>query len=509
MDTIETTVALPTDEKTTASAPAATWSCPAFKVSGIFSSHMVLQREKPIRVWGFSDTPASRVSGSFMGETVTATVGEDNRWTLTFSSHLCEETPQIMVLSDDRGHTVTFEDVLVGDVWLIGGQSNAELTMAPCMPLTPSVDFYEGDNFRLFTQTQAYPYTHQELCAAPQPDIINPDWCWKRPDKEASLAFSAMGWYFAHEVTKHVGVPLGMVMMAAGGACVRELMPMELAHGEGYTFGANVQEGGYFNTLIHPLLGLSFRAMLFFQGESEGGDRGLAEKYAYDLALLVADERARFGQDFPFYNVQLSDYREEGCQFFPYHDTVRVQQHKALSIIPNSTLTVDMDLGAPADWPDWAHSPRKLELGERLALLALAKEYGIGRETDCASPRPVAASLSGDRRQIVVEFTDIAAGLIVSGHNPADSYGMEVQGFSVGDYDHRTPARAVISTRHTVTVDIPETVLTAAEAHPAAAEALMGQVNYAYSLRITPENADLRGGNNLPAMAFGMRVLGV
>ena len=249
--------------------------------------------------------------------------------------------------------------------------------------------------------------------------------------------------------------------------------------------------------------------MLFFQGESEGGSRELAEKYAYELALLVADERARFGQNFPFYNVQLSDYRDEGTQFFPWHDIIRIQQFNALSIIPDSTLTVDMDLGAPEDWPDWAHSPRKMELGERLALLALAKEYGIGRETECSSPRPIMASLSNDKKQIIVEFTDIAAGLIVSGHNPADSYGMEVQGFTVGDYDHRTPAHAVISTRHSVTVDIPAEVLAAVAADPASANALMGKVNYAYSLRITPENADLRGGNNLPAPAFSLSVVGV
>ena len=507
-EVIDNSPALPTEEKTTAKESAA-WVCPEFKVSGIFSSHMVLQREKPIKIWGFSDTPGSRVAGSFMGETVATTVGDDNRWTLTFSSHLVEYEPQTMVISDDRDHAVTFEDILVGDVWLIGGQSNAELNMAPCMPLTPSIEFYEGDNFRLFAQTQAYPYTHQELCATPQPDIINPEWCWKRPDREASLSFSAMGWYFAHEVTKHIGIPLGLVMMAAGGACIRELLPIELAHGEGYTFGANVQEGGYFNTLINPILGLGCKAMLFFQGESEGGCREFAERYAYELALLVADERARFGQEFSFYNVQLSDYREEGKQYFPWLDTIRIQQLKALALIPNSTLTVDMDLGAPEDWPDFAHSPRKMELGERLAKLALAKEYGIGRETECSSPRPVMASLSADRKQIVVEFTDISAGLIVSGHNPADSYGMEVQGFAVGDYDHRAPARAVISSRHAVTVDIPEEVLVAVEANPDEAKALMGQINYAYFVRVTPENADLRGGNNLPAPAFAVDVVGV
>ena len=156
---IESTVALPTTDKTTAD-PAAksTWTCPALKVSGIFSSHMVLQREKPIKVWGFSDTHGSLVTGSFMGETTTATVSEDNRWTLTFSPRPRNWEGETMTITDDRGHTVIFEDILIGDVWLIGGQSNAELNLAPCMALTPSIEFYEEDSFRLFAQTQAYPY---------------------------------------------------------------------------------------------------------------------------------------------------------------------------------------------------------------------------------------------------------------------------------------------------------------------------------------------------------------
>ena len=86
---------------------------------------------------------------------------------------------------------------------------------------------------------------------------------------------------------------------------------------------------------------------------------------------------------------------------------------------------------------------------------------------------------------------------------------MEVQGFSVGNYDHRAPAHAVITSRHAVTVDIPAEVLAAAEANPEEAKALMGQVNYAYFIRVTPENADLRGGNNLPAPAFALEVAGV
>lgn len=496
---MESSVALPSDGRTVSTGEGNTWVCPAFKVSGIFSSHMVLQQNKPIRVWGFSDKPGATVTGTFLGETVSTVVPEvtgqevvAGKWTLTFSPHPYCREGQTMRLWDSEGHTVTFDDILLGDVWLIGGQSNAELTLAPCMTLTPSLEFSEQDNFRLFTQTQAYVYENQRFCQYPQPDIINPDWCWKRPGREASLAFSAMGYYFAREMTKQIDIPLGLVMMCAGGACLRELVPEKIAHEEGYFAGANVREAGYYNALIHPLLGLGFTAQLFFQGESEGCWREAAEKYTYELALLVADERKRFGFDFPFYNVQLSSYREEGTKFFPWLEIVRIKQFDALRVIPDSTLTVDMDLGAPEDYPDWAHSPRKLELGERLASLALARQYGIGRESDVSSPRPVSAWLSTDRKQITVEFTDVGAGLIVSGHAPAESVGMEVHGFSVGAYDNRVSARATIVSRCAVLVDVPEDASD------------LSYVSYAFFSIVTPENADLRGGNNLPAPAFSL-----
>lgn len=493
----EATVALPTTDKKQGTDTEATgFVIPEFKVSGVFSSHMVLQQNKPIRVWGWSQAIGGKVCGSFMDETVTAEVGEDGKWVLQFAPHPYCREGQVMVIADEAGHTVTFEDILLGDVWLIGGQSNAELPLEPCMVLTPSLEFYEEDSFRLFMQTQGFVYTHQEFCQFPQPDVVNPEWGWERPSREAALKFSAMGYFFAKEVTKMIDIPLGMVNMAAGGACIRELLPEELAHAEGYDYGANVRESGYYNALIHPFIGLAFKGMLFFQGESEAIERPLAEKYTYELALLVADERRRFGFEFPFYNVQLSDYREEGAQLFSHTDILRAAQFDALRVIPNSTLTVDMDLGAPEDHPDWAHSPRKWELGERLAKVALAREYGIGNEREAGSPLPDTAFITADKKQIVVEFINVGQGLIVSGHAPKDSYGMEVQGFSVGDRDHKVDAHAVISGRCMVTVDMPEEL----------PEGIEMSVNYAFDSHITPENADLRGGNNIPCPAFRWRL---
>lgn len=80
-------------------------------------------------------------------------------------------------------------------------------------------------------------------------------------------------------------------------------------------------------------MGLPCKGMLFFQGESEGGLKAYADKYAKEMILLIQDERERWGQDFPLYYVQLSNYLIAGSQYFPYHDIVRIQQFKALALL--------------------------------------------------------------------------------------------------------------------------------------------------------------------------------
>ena len=486
-------IALPTTEQKTVEKAKDDWVCPEFKVSGVFSSNMVLQREKPIKIWGFSTNAGGTVFGEFSDQKVSTTVGDDGKWTLTFLPERYSRDARTLVIYDDKDHREEFSDVLVGDVYLIGGQSNAELNLTHCMCYTPSYEFYEDEKIRLFRQTQGYVYTHQEFCNHPQRDVINPEWCWKKPSEAAALEFSAMGFYFARELTKFVDVPIGLVMMAAGGACIRELLPEELAHNEGYFAGANVKEAGYYNTLIHPFIGLNFKAMMFFQGESEALDRGLAQKYTYELALLVADERRSFGFEFPFYNVQISNYCKTGADIFKFTDMIRIKQFDAASVIPNSSLLVSMDLGSPEDFHDWAHSPRKLELGERLAKVILAKEYGIEKESEVTSPVPTEANYYPAAHKIMIDFKNVSAGLTVLGHTPVDSLDREIEGFTVGDYDNQIKVRATVASRSSVLIDLPEGVVP-------------DYVNYAYFTYVTIDNANLRGGNNLPCPAFSIPV---
>ena len=154
---MENQMALPGQEQKEAqSVENALWTCPDFKVSGVFGSHMVLQRERPIRIWGFSDTPGALITGDFLGERVTATVGDDCRWTLRFVPHGAVWEGKTMSIYDDRGHSTVLEDVLVGDVWLIGGQSNAEHNQGGCLDWAPEQWYDKDEPLRLFAQTRQY-----------------------------------------------------------------------------------------------------------------------------------------------------------------------------------------------------------------------------------------------------------------------------------------------------------------------------------------------------------------
>ncbi len=482
---------LPGSEKSTDRVEAAVWECPVFAFARIFSSHMVLQRDKTIYVWGFSRAHGTTVTATLGEETLQTIVGQDGKWLFAFSARPASFEP-IALTATDGVHTLALEDILIGDVWLIGGQSNAELTLSRCMEETPDLVFSTTNGVRLFSQGSGYPKQNKALCVVPQPDIVCDAWCWKPASREASCAHSALGWYFTHELIEKTHVPQGSIMMCAGGASIFDLAPAEYAHERGVFQGGMTCEGGLFNTLIHPLIGLSFAGQLFFQGESEGCSPIRAATYDRLLTDFVADERARFGFAFPFYNIQLSSYREEGAEFFHQLHVVRMKQYDALSTIPNSTLTPDFDLGALPKYEDWAHSTLKAELGRRVAAVVLAEYYGIGDRDTAHAPMPVAATFCEDNKAYLVQFRGAGTGLITYGNTIEDSIERAVVGFFTYDGETYTPATAKLVSNDTVAVDAREGAT---------------HVSYAFIPTVTPENANLyRGADMVPPPAFTVAI---
>ncbi len=483
--------ALPGSGEPTTKVASAEWICPEFAFARMFTSHMVLQRDTEIAVWGFSRAHDVSIRGILGNETATATVDERGKWVLHFSPRPASQAP-ITLRVTDGDRWLVLKDILIGDVWLIGGQSNADLALSRCLEETPDIVFSSTNGVRLFNQKSHVARQMPELWGTPQPDLVTDVWQWQPASREASCAHSALGWYFAHELIRHVDIPQGLIMMSSGGASIFDLAPAEYAHERGVFQGGMTSEGGLYNTIIHPFLGLAFAGEVFFQGESEGCSPLRSADYHHLLAAFVADQRARFGFEFPFYNVQLSSYRDEGAKFFAHLHVVRMKQYEALSMIPRYTLTPDFDLGALPKYDDWAHSTLKAELGRRVAAVVLAEYYGIGDRDTAHAPMPLSVTPTADGCAYTVVFRGVGEGLITYGNTPAESIGTAVTGFFTYDGTTYTPVDARLTAADTVTV---------------AAQAGATHVAYAFIPTVTPENANLyRAADMVPPPAFTEKI---
>lgn len=463
------------DDKTTGS----------FTVSRVFSSNMVLQRDRYISVWGWADA-GSVIYGEFMGETRYGITDESGKWTVTFSPHGAVAENQTMRLYTKGGEETVFNKILVGDVWLVSGQSNAELSTAASLQYLDKQEvtsiqkeFNDASNVRMFLQTRAYAISDSAFYEEPQKDVINKSWKWGLAKTEYQ-SFSAIGSYFAIELTKLMpDVPIGMIEMAAGGAMLRELMAPESVEKLGFTTGAAVPSGGFYNSLIAPFVGLQFSGMLFYQGESESGG-GLYESYASDLAVFVKDLRKAWDYEFPFYNVQLCSHGKTQISYWPELPRIRVAQYEALSKIAGSYLVCSMDCALTDQEDDWAHPRNKRPIGKRLAMLAASTYYDVLDYSTYGTPLPLSVKWNGSVAEIT--FMNTGTGLKLA-------EGDTLKGFQYLESGVYYTAEAKITGENTVEVECPQNAVS---------------IGYGTTAQGTTKNANLQNSADIPVPAFGI-----
>ena len=450
------------------------------KVSGVVSSNMVFQRAVPICIRGTAGRSGLMVFGEFLGERKTTVTDEEGNWRLTFSPHSAVLEPQTLKLETEAGDLLEFHEILVGDVYFITGQSNAEMTLNQCIAAYPEDQKdLTSDTVRLFTQTREYVINHPEVWKTPQDDVVNPAWRWNKTTEETAYAFSALGYYFGKELSKTItDVPIGLIMAAAGGAQISELMPEETAKQQGYTISAAVGIAGYYNTLIHPFLHTPIRAMLFYQGESESNPQNCGQ-YGKDLEEFVKALRTKWGSSFKFYNVQLSSHGKISYDYWPSIGDLRAAQFEAINHIPDYYLAAALDCGFQEGDPDFAHPLYKKAPGQRLARLVLSAEYGLLDMEYASSPYPVSAQWK--ERCVQIGFRCVGEGLKLFGE------GTHLTGFQIEKNGERKDAAARITGKNMVEVSC-----------PGEAEA----VCYGMQQLAGPDIANLSNSESLPSPAF-------
>lgn len=179
----------------------------------MFQSGMVVQREKPIPVWGTADK-GERVEVVFRKKTYTATAGDDGRWQVLLPKQKAGG-PYTLNIND-----IQIEDVLVGDVWLCSGQSNIDLTIERVYPQYPKeIDDYSNPQIRLFrvqTDTDAH---------GPKSDVRPTS--WHKANKKEAWIFSAVGYFLGREMYEKTGVPQGIIVNSLGGSPIRAWLPAD------------------------------------------------------------------------------------------------------------------------------------------------------------------------------------------------------------------------------------------------------------------------------------------
>jgi sialate O-acetylesterase len=437
----------------------------------LFQDHAVLQADKPIPVWGRAE-PGEHVKVSFHGLSAGAQAGPDGRWTVVLPPVGADPVGGLLA-AEGRG-TASVRDAVVGEVWICSGQSNMEFTLN-------GGGVFRVDNAEREVADAQFPLIRQfkvahQVSDAPR-DTVSGSW---QPCTPASAAqFCAVGYFFARDIHRRLGVPVGIVTCTWSGSPLESWMSASaLAAFPGFTNGHPEPgappgredfwvPGCLFNGMVNPLLPYAVRGVLWYQGESNVGRAAL---YARQFPALISSWRSHLGQgDIPFLWVQLPGFAPEGRASGDAWALFREAQSRALAL-PATGEAVSIDIGDPAN----VHPRNKQEVGRRLALLAKARVYGIAVDDS----GPALQSLAAEGASMRVSFAHAAEGLTLSTGNP--------QSFEVAGADRKFHRAEVTLAGDSVVLRSP---------------AVPAPVAVRYAWRDAPA-AELFNGAGLPAAPF-------
>jgi sialate O-acetylesterase len=331
--------------------------------------------------------------------------------------------------------TLSFTNVVVGDVWLCGGQSNmggSPQDNAP--PAERRKELLETDypNFRYV----AMPGLHRET---PLPnDAMEEALTWQSVRAAALRSVSAVSYYFGQSVHTSQKIPVGLVFTIKAGSQVEQWISADdlrrvFPGDELQKVAGRRLASGLHNGMIAPIVPFPLRGAMWYQGESNADDAFKYMGYYRSLPALIREWRRLWGADLPVMLAQLPAYEK-----YPTNSWAHIREVQLLTSqrLPNVGLAVTFDEGDPTN----LHPANKYFIGSRLGFVARAMVYGEKLE----SSGPVFTELQRNGAELTLRFTHVAGGLKARG---------ELTGFEVRGADEKwVPAKAVIAGKDSVVV---------------------------------------------------------
>jgi sialate O-acetylesterase len=408
-------------------------------LNNMFGSHMVLQQGIKNKVWGKAN-PGEQVTVALAGQSHVTTAGPDGAWQLFLDPVKEYGGPHTLTVTGKN--TVTFNDVLIGEVWVCAGQSNMQwsINQSNDPDLEKAAAKFPGIRF----------------ISVPQVGTQEPQWnfngTWQACSPETVGDFSAVGYCFGRQLHQTLGVPVGLIDNAWGGSAADAWVKREkiAAHptlkaiherwvtketekpDDGAMKG-NARPGNIHAGVLTPSIGYGIKGAIWYQGESNAGR---AYQYRELFPFMIASWREEWGLgDFPFYWVQLADYKAEKPE--PAESDwaeLREAQTMTMKALPNTGEAVIIDLGEGKD----IHPKNKQDVAKRLARWALAETYKVPGIA-CRSPLYKAMEKQGAKIVLAFDHVEPKAG----GWRPFDVN--EPIGFTIAGADRKfVPAKAKI-----------------------------------------------------------------
>ncbi len=436
------------------------------ELAGLFVEHLVVQRDRPIPVWGWA-TPGESVTARLAGQQQTATAGANGRWQVEFDA-LPAGGPH--TLEVEAGEKVTVNDVLVGEVWVCSGQSNMAFEMAGVRDAKKEMAEANFPQLRMW-------HMRYGITLEPQDRCVSLDGQWVVCSPTSVGPFSAVGYFFARDLHQKLGVPIGMIHTSWGATSAAQwtshealaaepklksvldfkrkviddyvqaalrLVPelqkwkteTEAAQAEGRppTLPQFQQQlpadplnlythlpTGCFNVMLHPITAASIRGVIWYQGEQ---DSSQAELYRTGFPTMIRDWRQRFrNPDLPFLYVQLCTINapaEQPPERSAWAELREVQT--ACLDVPHTAMAVTVDLSEPND----PHPRNKQDVGKRLALAARATVYG----EKLIYQGPTYKRMQPEKGKMRIHFDHVHGGLVTRDKQPP-------QGFTIAGEDKK------------------------------------------------------------------------
>jgi len=402
----------------------------------LFTDHMVLQRGATVPVWGWADD-GDLVTVSIQGQKESATA-ENGAWRVNLKKLKVGGPFELVVQGNN---SITISDVLVGEVWLCGGQSNMQWSVSNSTDPEETIANSANDQLRLFQ----VPMTAAD---EPQSDV---DAAWKTTGPDTVKDFSAVAYNFGRKLQADLGVPVGLIQSCVGGSNVSSWVPRDLMAGnpefKNFTddFDAivarypeikkayedqlaeyqakvaalkekgeavpgdlrapsipygpehNFRPSGFYNAMIMPLKPYAIQGAIWYQGESNAGTPATSYQYRNFFPAMIEHWRGLFEQpDFPFLFVQLASWGVSQGDPWPL-----LREAQALTLnYKNTGMAVAIDVGDEKD----IHPKDKKTVGERLALAGLKIAYG--KNIPYSGPLYKSMKVKGNEVRLSFEHTD-------------------------------------------------------------------------------------------------------